>query len=95
MPPGATPWPSRRATEPLARKGEAEHARSNTRHQYDRGRARSVDVSKEQMTLTGMASTMPCKVIVSRQEVGQLIRLLANWRVIRFALSALFVRAEK
>ena len=54
---------------------------------------RSVETDEEQITLTGMASTMPCKVIVSRQEVGQLIRLLTNWRVIRFALSELFARA--
>jgi len=55
---------------------------------------RSVETGEEQMTLAGMASTIPCRVIVSRQAADQLIRLFANCSVIRFALSALFVRAE-
>lgn len=56
---------------------------------------RSVETDDQSMTLSGLASTMPCKVVVSRDELGQLFRLLANWRVIKFVLCAMFTSAPK
>ena len=50
---------------------------------------RAVEAGDEALTLAGMAGTMPCKIVVSRQEIGQIARLLTNRRVIRFILAAL------
>jgi hypothetical protein len=56
--------------------------------------ARSIGTDVRSMRLIGMADTMPCTVIVTREEVAKLFKLLCNYRTIRFVLGCVFGRTK-
>lgn len=56
--------------------------------------ARSVATDDQSLKLIGMADTMPCTVTVPRDEVGKLIKLLCNYRTIRFVFGCVLARAK-